>query len=334
MSGVEQRTVAGSEAHWRFDRWCKVHFPDLGFGRMQKLLRTGQFRVDGKRLDAATRLVPGQVVRIPPLPAEPEAVPGSTPKPASRPAEHDVAMLRSLVIHEDDALIAFAKPAGLAVQGGSGTTRHVDGLMQAFARRGGDKPRLVHRLDRDTSGVLVLAKTAAAARELTFAFQQHRIRKLYWAVVIGRPKRDAGVIDLALEKGGANGREKMTASEGDEARFARTGFRVLDANGKVAAWLGLLPLTGRTHQLRAHCALSGFPILGDGKYGGKAAHPTGAPAHLALHARELDLPHPDGGRLRLVAEPDRPIREALDWMGIGKSQPPFARLDDWPEERR
>ncbi|WP_051329124.1 RluA family pseudouridine synthase [Geminicoccus roseus] len=333
MSGVEQRTIARAEADWRFDRWCKVHFPDLGFGQMQKLLRTGQFRLDGKRIDAAARLTPGQVVRVPPLPLAPD-VPLLPVKPEQRVSERDTAMLRSLVIHEDDALIAIAKPAGLAVQGGTGTTRHVDGLMQAFADRHGDKPKLVHRLDRDTSGVLVLAKTAAAARSLTFAFQQHKVRKLYWAVVIGRPKRDEGVIDLALEKSGGAGHEKMTASESEEARYARTGFRVVDANAKVAAWLGLLPLTGRTHQLRAHCALSGFPILGDGKYGGKAAHPTGAPSGLALHARELDLPHPDGGRLRLTAEPDKPIRAAFDWMGLGRELPRFARLDDWPEDRR
>lgn len=333
MSGVEQKTVAKAEADWRFDRWCKAHFPDLGFSRMQKLLRTGQFRLDGKRLDAATKLSPGQIVRIPPLPNEPD-VPLLPVKPAQRVSDRDASMMRNLVIHEDDALIAINKPAGLAVQGGSGTTRHVDGLMQVFENRQGEKPKLVHRLDRDTSGVLVLAKTAAVARALTFAFQQHKVRKLYWAVVVGRPKRDEGVIDLALEKAGGAGREKMTASEGEDARFARTGYRVLEANAKVAAWLGLLPLTGRTHQLRAHCALSGFPILGDGKYGGKAAHPAGAPAQLALHARELDLPHPDGGRLRLTAEPDKPIRDAFAWMGLGREMPRFAMLDDWPEPRR
>lgn len=330
MSGVEQRTVGRSETDWRFDRWCKHHFPDLTFGRMQKLLRTGQFRVDGKRIDAATRLASGQIVRIPPLPEAP-------PEPAFRAgpklSEQDEAFIRSLVIHDDDQLVAINKPAGLAVQGGSGTTRHVDGLVAALTR-GGEKPRLVHRLDRDTSGVLVLARTAEAARNLSFAFQQHKVRKLYWAVVIGRPKRDEGVIELSLEKVGGAGREKMSEGESEDARFARTAFRVIEANAKVAAWLGMMPLTGRTHQLRAHCALSGFPILGDGKYGGKAAHPTGAPGDMALHARELDLPHPAGGRLRLVAEPDKPIKEAFGWMGLNRELPRFARLDDWPEERR
>ena len=333
MSGVEQRTIGRAEADWRFDRWCKSHYPDLAFGRMQKLLRTGQFRLDGKRLDASTRLTVGQIVRVPPLPTIAD-VPRLPLRPDQRIGERDAAMMRNLVIHEDDALIAIAKPAGLAVQGGTGTTRHVDGLMEVFADKKGDKPKLVHRLDRDTSGVLVLAKSAKVARELTFAFQQHKVRKLYWAVVIGRPKRDDGVIDLALEKTGGSGREKMTSSESEEARFARTAFRVLEANGKVTAWLGLVPLTGRTHQLRAHCALSGFPILGDGKYGGKSAHPAGAPSGLALHARELDLPHPDGGRLRLTAEPDRPIQDAFAWMGLERTLPRFAKLDDWPESRR
>ena len=333
MSAVEQKTIARGEADWRFDRWCKTHFPDLAFGKMQKLLRTGQFRLDGRRLDASTRLNPGQIVRVPPLPIEP-IVPRLPLRADKRIPERDVAMMRGLVIYEDDALIAIAKPAGLAVQGGSGTKRHVDQLMEAFVDKNGDRPKLVHRLDKDTSGVLVLAKSTRAARELTFAFQQHKVRKLYWAVVIGRPKRDEGVIDLSLEKAGGAGREKMTESESEEARFARTAFRTLEANAKVAAWLGLLPLTGRTHQLRAHCALSGFPILGDGKYGGKEAHPTGAPSELALHARELDLPHPDGGRLRLTAEPDKPILNAFVWMGLTRGSPRFSRLDDWPEERQ
>jgi 23S rRNA pseudouridine955/2504/2580 synthase len=300
---------------------------------MQKLLRTGQFRVDGKRIDASERLYPGQIVRVPPLPIEPDVPLLPVRQPALQ-AERDTAMLRGLIIHEDEAIIAIAKPAGLAVQGGSGTTRHVDGLMLNFTDKHGEKPRLVHRLDKDTSGVLVLAISAAVARSLTFAFQQHKVRKLYWAVVAGRPKRDEGVIDLSLEKTGAPGREKMTASESEDARYSKTAFRVLEANGKFAAWLGLLPLTGRTHQLRAHCALSDFPILGDGKYGGKAAHPTGAPSDLALHARELDLPHPDGGRLRLIAEPDEPIKQAFSWMGLSKGLPRFAQLDDWPEEKR
>jgi 23S rRNA pseudouridine955/2504/2580 synthase len=331
MSGVELREVAAKEDGWRFDRWAKQHFPTLGFGQLQKLCRTGQFRLDGKRIEAGTRLAPGQIVRVPPL--------GDLPPPeAARPwrkalGAEDAAFIRGLVVHEDEQLIAFNKPAGLAVQGGSGTTRHVDGLLEAFARKG-ERPRLVHRLDRDTSGLLVVAKSAAVARTLTFAFQQHKVRKLYWAILLKGPERNHGLIDVPLVKAGPAGQEKMRVvfedDEGEtDAKNARTRFMVLARAGKVAAWTALVPLTGRTHQLRAHCAAIGCPILGDGKYGGRDAHPNGAPKGLMLHARELDLPHPARGRLRLTAEPPPPFKEALGWLGLQAPELPGASLDDW-----
>mgnify|MGYP001118312020 CR=1 FL=1 len=333
MRGVEERTVAPEEAGWRLDRWIKTHFPGLPFARVQKLLRTGQFRVDGKRPEAGQRLMAGQRIRVPPLPAEATKPP---PAPASpRPlSAADRAFVRSLVIFEDERLIALAKPPGLAVQGGTGTTRHLDALLEGLAKDG-EKPRLVHRLDRDTSGVLVVAKTAAVARELGFAFQQHRVRKLYWAILVGGPTRNAGVIDLPLGKRGPPGREKVepAAAEDDESvRRARTEFKVLARAGKVAAWVALLPRTGRTHQLRVHCAAIGAPILGDGKYGGKAAHPKGAPRGLMLHARELELPGPKGRPLRITAEPPPAFREALAWLGLERPELPGASLADWPAE--
>lgn len=333
MSGVEERKVAPEEAGWRLDRWVKTHFPGLPFARLQKLLRTGQFRVDGKRPEAGQRLMAGQRIRVPPLPAEATNPP---PAPAApRPlSAADRAFVRSLVIYEDERLIALAKPPGLAVQGGTGTTRHLDALLSGLAK-GGEKPRLVHRLDRDTSGVLVVAKTAAVARELGFAFQQHRVRKLYWAILVGGPTRNEGVIELPLGKRGPPGREKVepAAPEEDEwARWAKTEFKVLARAGKVAAWVALLPRTGRTHQLRAHCAAIGAPILGDGKYGGKAAHPKGAPRGLMLHARELELPGPKGRPLRITAEPPPAFREALAWLGLDRPELPGASLADWPAE--
>jgi len=329
---IEHITVQPDEADWRFDRWCRKHLPALAFGQMQRLLRTGQFRLDGRRVDAGARLVTGQIVRVPPLP-EPE--PGAVvPKRGRQPlSENDAKLIRSLVVHEDDDLIALDKPAGLAVQGGSGTDRHVDLMLEAFVRKG-VRPKLVHRLDRDTSGLLVVAKTARSARELAFAFQQHRIRKLYWAILVKGPERDEGRIDLPLAKTGGPGREKVEVDPEDGGQFAQTAFKVLIRAGKVAAWAALLPLTGRTHQLRAHCLAVGAPILGDGKYGGKAAHMEGAPEGLMLHARELELPRVKGGPLRLVAEPPKPFRETLGWLGIPSPERQGGTLADWPEERR
>ncbi|MCS6778409.1 MAG: RluA family pseudouridine synthase [Geminicoccaceae bacterium] len=331
---VEQRTVAPQEAGWRLDRWIRAHLPGLAFGQLQKLLRTGQFRVDGKRATAGLRLAAGQIVRIPPLPEAARSAAREGERPRRRGlGPGDRAFARSLVIYEDARIIALNKPPGLAVQGGTATTRHVDALLEAFARSG-EKPRLVHRLDRDTSGVLVVARTAEVARELGFALQQHRLRKLYWAILVGGPPRNEGVIDLPLAKRGPPGREKVEPAadteEDEAARWAKTEFKVLARAGKVASWVALLPLTGRTHQLRAHCAALGAPILGDGKYGGKAAHPKGAPKGLMLHARELELPGPKGKPLRITAEPPSAFREALAWLGLARPELPGATLDDWP----
>jgi 23S rRNA pseudouridine955/2504/2580 synthase len=332
MNQVSQITVRPEEDGWRFDRWARAHFPTLAFGHLQKLCRTGQFRLDGKRIEASARVAPGQRVRVPPLGDLPAAPPKAAPRQL-RP--EDAALIRGLVVYQDERLIALNKPAGLAVQGGSGTARHVDGLLDALAGKG-ERPRLVHRLDRDTSGLMVVARSAAAARELSFAFQQHKVRKLYWAMLLKGPERNQGLIDLPLAKAGPAGQEKMRHLDHEEdedgaGRNARTRFMVLARAGKVAAWTALMPLTGRTHQLRAHAALIGCPILGDGKYGGKDAHPTGAPKGLMLHARELDLPQPGRGRLRLTAEPPPSFREGLQWLGLQSPELPGASLDEWSE---
>ncbi|SNB61377.1 23S rRNA pseudouridine955/2504/2580 synthase [Arboricoccus pini] len=327
-------TIAADEADWRFDRWCKKHFPHLAFGQMQRLLRTGQFRLDGRRLDAAARLQPGQVVRIPPLPVADGEAAGPAVKAPRTVSTADAKFIRSLVLYEDEHLIAIDKPAGLAVQGGSKTYRHVDGMLDAFVGRDGQRPRLVHRLDRDTSGILVLARSGSAARELVFAFQQHRVRKLYWAVLVGAPTRNEGRIDLPLAKAGPSGRERMEVDPEEGGQFARTSFKILARAGKVGAWVALQPHTGRTHQLRAHMNAIGTPILGDGKYGGKVAHPDGAPKGLMLHARELELPHPTKGRLLIEAPPPLDFRQALNWLGLGEPELPGATLAEWPTEGR
>ena len=331
MSKVSYVTIGPEAAGWRLDRWAKARFPELGFGQVQKLCRTGQIRLDGRRAQAGARLAAGQIVRVPPITASPALVSRKVRR-APGPAEAD--FIRGLVIHEDERIIVLNKPAGLAVQGGTGTTRHVDGLLEALAG-GKERPRLVHRLDRDTSGLLVVARTVAVARELAFAFQQHRVRKLYWAILLRGPERNTGLIDLPLAKLGGAGGEKVRHRPHEDdgagiARNARTRFVVLARAGKIAAWTGLMPLTGRTHQLRAHAALIGCPILGDGKYGGKAAHPTGAPRGLMLHAREIELPASGRGRLRLCAEPPAAFRAALAWLGLGEPELPGASLAEWP----
>ena len=328
MSEAETRTVGADEGEVRLDRWFRRHFPEIGHGRLHKLLRTGQVRVDGRRAQANARLSPGQAIRIPPLSAD-------QPSPArSRPAPDRVdptgaESLRSRVLYEDHALIVLDKPAGLAVQGGTGTRRHVDGMLQAWAA-GGERPRLVHRLDRDTSGLLAVAKTAAAAAKLTEAFRRQRVEKLYWALVLGRPPDAQGGIDQPLAKQPGKGGERVGASARGLA--ARTLYRVVARAGKVASWLALKPLTGRTHQLRVHCALLGTPIIGDGKYGGARAHPDGAPKGLMLHAREIRLPHPDGGVLALTAPLSDPVLAGFRWLGFEPDPSlPGARLVDFEQ---
>jgi 23S rRNA pseudouridine955/2504/2580 synthase len=325
VSGVETRTVGADEGEVRLDRWFRRHFPELGHGRLQRLLRTGQVRVDGHRAQANARLSPGQTVRIPPLPAA-ERSPASESR-APQHVDHAAAeWLRSRIRFEDHALLVLDKPAGVAVQGGTGTRRHIDGMLQALGA--GERPRLVHRLDRDTSGLLVVAKTAAAAASLTAAFRRHRVDKLYWALVAGRPAEAHGWIDRPLAKQAGRGGERMAAT--DAGLPARTAYRVVARAGRIASWLALKPLTGRTHQLRAHCALLGTPIIGDGKYGGALAHPTGAPKGLMLHARELRLPHPDGGILELSAPLSETLLAGFQWLGFDPDPTlPGARLADF-----
>ena len=306
MSGVEIHSVSEEEAGLRLDRWFRHHFPALSHGPLEKLLRSGQIRLDGKRAKAGVRLVPGQAIRVPPLP---ECAPEHAPERAAPPpSAHDSAALRARVLYRDDWLIAIDKPAGLAVQGGSGQGRHLDAMSEALRFDAAEPPRLVHRLDKDTSGVLLLARTARAARLLTATFREQAARKTYWAAVAGRPRKKSGLISLPLLKRplppGAPGRGERVSADGGEGREAVTRYAVLQTSGKTAAWLGLRPLTGRTHQLRVHCAAMGHPILGDGKYGGKAAFLANRDlAHqLHLHAREIAIPHPqDGTTLRVVA---------------------------------
>ena len=329
MNGVTTVTVRPEDGAGRLDRWFRRHYPGLSHGRLEKLLRTGQIRVDGKRARAGDPVGPGQAIRVPPLPEPP--APAAPKAPRARP--QDMALLRDAVLYRDDGAIVINKPAGLAVQGGTNTERHIDALLDGLRFDSGERPRLVHRLDKDTSGVLLIARHAAAAAFFARAFRDKTTRKVYWAIVVGRPELAQGRIDLPLAKGGGGngprGRERVHA-DADEGKSAVTYYRVIDHAGSRASWLALLPLTGRTHQLRAHCAALGTPILGDGKYGGTAAQlPGGAAAHrLHLHARSLEIPHPDGGTLRVTAPLPPHMQRMWDFFGFAAdAKDPFAALE-------
>ncbi len=329
MSGVQTLKVADDEAELRLDRWFRRRFPDLGHGRLEKLLRTGQVRVDGKRAKANLRLEPGQEIRVPPGADAPR--PGGSGKATPpRLTAADTEFVQALVIHMDDEVIALNKPAGLAVQGGSGTFRHLDGMLDALKFEASDRPRLVHRLDRDTSGVLLLARTRKAAARLAETFRGKTARKLYWALVAGAPKPARGQIDVPLAKEGDAFGERVARND-EACQRAVTLYATVDTASHHAAWLVMWPLTGRTHQLRVHAAEGlGMPIVGDSKYGGKAALMTGAVSRkLHLHARSIELPHPSGtGTLKVTAELPDHMRETWELFDFD----PKAKVDPFPEE--
>ncbi len=316
--------VTLDEADIRLDRWFRRHFPVLTQGMIQKLCRTGQIRVDGKRAEAATRLQPGQTVRVPPIPD------GPPPPPAAAPLDPaTVRELEGMVVYMDDALIVMNKPHGLPVQGGPGIVRHLDGMMEGFRQGALDKPRLVHRLDMDTSGLLLLARSPGVAAKLASAFRSRHVQKTYWAIVAGRPSPQEGRIDAPLVKfGGLRGGERVAlAAPGEEdSAHAITDYRTLDAAGRKLAWLELQPLTGRTHQLRVHCAALGAPIVGDRKYGGEAGQVEGLADRLHLHARGLVLPHPNGGTLSLEADLPAHMRETFKSIGFHAPKPSAPQL--------
>jgi 23S rRNA pseudouridine955/2504/2580 synthase len=323
-ASIQHRAVAPEDADTRLDRWFRRHFPRLTQGALQKMLRTGQVRVDGKRAEANTRLLPGQQIRIPPLPEGPAPEAPRRPRPVT---PEDARLLERMVLYRDDSVIALDKPHGLPVQGGPGLTRHLDGMLDALRFGHAERPRLVHRLDRDTSGVLLLARTPAAAARLAAAFRGRDAEKTYWAVVVGRPTPEAGRIDLPLAKqGGPRGERTATVEDGAAGTRAVTDYRTLDAAQRRAAWLELRPLTGRTHQLRVHCAQGlGTPILGDGKYGAAAAHIEGQSPLLHLHARALRLPHPEGGTLEVAAPLPPHMRETFAFFGFDRLRVPPPR---------
>ncbi len=340
MSAVQTLTVAEGDGDQRLDRWFRRQFPHIPQGRIEKMCRKGEIRVDGGRVKAATRLEVGQSVRVPPLPDS------EAPEPErARVSDADAEMIRAAVIWRDDHIIALNKPPGLPTQGGSKQTRHVDGLAEALKFGYDEKPRLVHRLDKDTSGILLLARTRAVAQGLTQAFRARDTRKIYWAAVAGQPDPAAGTIRFGLVKAGGHGKggegEKMHVVHPRDidttpgAKRATTDYAVLSQLGGRVSWAALVPVTGRTHQLRAHMAAIGHPIIGDGKYGGSGQENLGdgwgaqlggeISRKLHLHARSLSLTHPvTGNRLTLTAP--LPEHMAKTWSYVDR------RVEDVPAD--
>ena len=308
----------------RLDRWFKRHYPALGHGALEKLLRTGQVRLDGKRAQSGDRVEAGQAIRIPPQIQNVSAVKPAAPKFAN----HEKNDLQEFVIYQDSSIIVLNKPPGLATQGGSGITKHIDGMLDSLMQGKRQRPRLVHRLDRDTSGVLVVARTVPAAAVLAESLRRRDASKVYWALTKGVPKKSHGTIKLALAKEGARGTERMTGSTAEDAKHAITDYAVLDHAGDEFAFVAAKPVTGRTHQIRVHLASLGTPIIGDYKYGGTDARPKGEIADkLHLHARSIDIAHPDGGRLRVTAPLPPHMLKTWKLLGFDAEAPdPFVRM--------
>ncbi|HEX6866946.1 MAG TPA: RluA family pseudouridine synthase [Caulobacteraceae bacterium] len=307
-------TVSEDDDGIRLDRWFKRHQPDVSFNLVSRWARTGQLRLDGKRATPGDRIEAGQVIRVPPPETQPERR-----QPARRDRDpltaEEAEMVRDMVIYQDADAFVLAKPPGLATQGGTKTHVHLDRLLDGLADDRG-RPKLVHRLDKDTSGALLVARTARAAGHFAKAFASRTARKVYWALVVGVPSAEEGVIDLPLAKQPGTGGEKMHVDR-ENGLPAKTRWRLVDRAGNRAAWLELQPLTGRTHQLRAHLAAIGHPIVGDAKYGGAEAFLTGGISRkLHLHARRLRIDAPSGGAIDVTADLPPHLAESLAGLGF------------------
>ena len=327
----ELRTIDADDDGIRLDRWFKRHYPQVTHVLLQKLLRKGEVRLDGKRADAATRIAAGQAMRLPP-----QVMHAKAPEKAKAETKHplatkDMGSLADRILYMDKQVIVIDKPPGLATQGGSGLTKHVDGMLDSLQYEKPTRPKLVHRLDRDTSGVLLVARTSQAASGLAQALALRDTSKVYWALTRGVPKQKHGVIKAALAKEGGHGPhgrdERMTVSEDDDAKAAVTEYAVLGTAGQEFAWVAARPITGRTHQIRVHLASLGTPIVGDFKYGGTDARAKGEIADkLHLHARSIDIGRPDGGRLQATAPLPPHMRKSWSLLGFD----PEDRRDPFP----
>ena len=309
-------TVDEKDDNVRVDRWFARHYPDLKNGQLQRLIRGKNIRVNGAKTSADTRLHVGDVLRVPPMEVSEK---NNLPR---RLSKADIEFMQSLVIHKDDDVIVLNKPAGIAVQGGSGQTRHIDGMLDALRFEKDEKPRLVHRLDKDTSGILLLGRSANAAAKLAESFASRDAKKVYWALVYGKPKLVSGKIDAPLSKmSGEKGGEQMRV-DFENGQKAQTLYRVIDSLAKKTSWLEMMPLSGRTHQLRVHCLTLNTPIVGDSKYMDKQRETMGLKDEnkLHLHARAIKIPHPRKGILEIYAKIPQHIKTSFEFLGFDEKQ--------------
>lgn len=317
MTQVQFVKVDAKDDDIRLDRWFMRHYPALKNGQLQRLLRGKNIRVNGQKATTAQHLFTGDEIRIPPLDVSPKS---HLPRDLT---EADIAFMKSLVLYKDNDVLVLNKPAGLAVQGGSKTERHIDGLLDALRFDKDEKPKLVHRLDKDTSGVLVIGRTAKAAAKLTAAFASREAHKIYWAVVAGKPKLKSGKLEAPLIKlSGEKGGEQMKI-DFDAGQWATTLYRTVESLSNKASWLEMSPLSGRTHQLRVHAASAlNTPIIGDGKYGDERAFHLGLQDNqkLHLHARAIRMPHPVQGVLEVSAPLPPHMKRTFDYLGFDEKQ--------------
>lgn len=327
------RHVLDDENGLRLDRWFKRHFPALGHGQLQKWLRTGQIRLNGKRGDSSDRLRGGDSLRLPPQLWKDGTFSSPASVSAGKPIRR-VEKLKSLILYEDEDVVVLNKPSGLAVQGGTGLKENLDDSLMALSADGVAKPKLVHRLDRDTSGVLLIARTDYAAARLAASFRSHKTRKIYWAATCGVPRPEYGEIDAPLVKSGQIMRVAKPDDDRGEAKSAQTLYKVVEKAAGRMAFLALWPLTGRTHQLRVHLAHIGTPIWGDPLYGAQSEGGKQLPEEelgrgLHLHARRLIIPHPRRGLIDVTAPLPPMMRKTWRWMGFDENA-----QEDFEEEER
>ena len=289
MSEVRIVTVEEKDADSRLDRWFHRYYPALSHGALEKMLRGKHIKVNNAKAKADQRLQAGDLIRVPPMP--------EAQKASATLSQKDIDFMKSLILYQDKDMFILNKPAGLAVQGGSKTTRHIDGMLQALSK-GTERPHLVHRLDKETAGVLVVARTVKAAAYLTKTFADKNTHKIYWALVHGCPEKMQGIIEKPLlKKANPNGNEQVVVDE-KNGQYAKTIYDVVDTTGDFS-WIRLMPLTGRTHQLRVHLASVGCPIVGDKKYGGQNVE--GIEKKMYLLAKAIQIPMQNGKFLKIEA---------------------------------